>query len=192
MTSSAPGVHTIGNGNDAVVLWGLVAEFDTAAAVLHAAENVRDEGYTRFDVHSPIPIHGLDEAMGLRMTRLPWFVLLGGATGAAVALLLQWWTNGVNYPFIISSKPLFGLPANIPITFELTVLFAAIGAFVGMLAANGLPRLYHPLFKVERFRRASDDRFFVSIEAADPKFDPVATRAFLESLGGGVVEPVEA
>jgi hypothetical protein len=172
-------------------LWGYVVEFDSATAVVRAAEHVRDAGFTRFDVYSPIPIHGLDEAMGIPMTRLPWFVFLGGATGAGVALLLQWWTNAVNYPFIISAKPLFGLPANIPITFELTVLFAAIGAFVGMLVSSGLPQLYHPLFNVARFKRVTDDRFFVAVEAADPKFERAATRTFLESLGGLTVEEVE-
>lgn len=173
-------------------LFGLLAEFDTVEAVLHAAERVREAGFTRFDVHSPIPIHGLDEAMGIRMSRLPWVVAAGGAAGACSALLLQWWTNAIDYPYIISSKPFFGLPANIPVTFELTVLLASIGAVFGMLISNGLPQLYHPLFKVERFRRASNDRFFVSIEASDPRFDLERTRELLSGLGTLAVEEVEA
>ncbi len=173
-------------------LYGVLAEFATAEAVLAAAAQVRDAGFTRFDVYSPIPIHGLDEAMGIRATRLPWVVLGGGATGAAVALLLQWWTNAVNYPFIISAKPLFGLPANIPVTFELTVLFAALGAFFGMLVANRLPELYHPFFKVPRFRRVTTDTFFIGIEAADPRFDLEETRAMLEEAGGRGIVAVEA
>lgn len=172
-------------------LWGFVAEYETVPAVLAAAERVRDAGYTYFDVHTPIPIHGLDEAMGIRVSRLPWVVLGGGATGASLGLALQWWTNAVDYPFIISAKPYFGLPAAIPVTFELTVLLAAIGAFVGMLVANGLPQLYHPLFRVDRFRRATNDRFFLSVEARDPRFDPRLTRQLLEATGGRPVLEVE-
>lgn len=172
-------------------LWGLLAEFETVPAVLDAVAQVRAAGYTAFDVHTPIPIHGLDEAMGIKMSRLPWLVFAGGAAGATGGLLLQWWTNAVDYPFIISAKPFFGLPAAIPVTFELAVLLAAIAAFTGMLVANGLPQFYHPLFKVERFRRASGDRFFISVEARDPKFDAVRTRALLEAAGGAPVVEVE-
>lgn len=171
-------------------VWGLVAEFPSAEGILAAAKRTREAGFTKFDVYSPIPLHGLDEAMGISMTKLPWFVLGGGVTGASVALLLQWWTNAINYPFIISAKPFFSLPANIPIIFELTVLFAAISAFVGMLVSNGLPQFYHPLFRLERFQRVTNDRFFLGIEASDPKFEFDGTRAFLESLGGSAVESV--
>lgn len=172
-------------------LWGLLAEYETVPGVLDAATRVREAGYTHFDVHTPIPIHGLDEAMGIKVSRLPWVVFGGGAAGATAGLLLQWWTNAVDYPFIISAKPYFGLPAAIPVTFELTVLLAAIGAFAGMLVANGLPQFHHPLFRVERFRRASNDRFFISVEARDPRFDAVATRALLEASGGVPVVEVE-
>ncbi len=116
-------------------------------------------------------MHGLNDAMGIRTTRLPLVVLGGGLIGGGLALLMQWWMNGVDYKFLISGKPLFGLPANIPIFFELTVLFSALGAFLGMLAFNLLPEYHHPLFSSERFRRATQDRFFISIEARDPKFD---------------------
>lgn len=162
-------------------LFALVAEFDDVTSIKEAARRVRDAGYTRFDVHSPFPIHGIDRAMGIRATRLPWIVLASALTGLACALLLQWWTNGVDYPFRISGKPLFGLPAAIPITFEVTVLFSAFAAFFGMLVLNGLPQHHHSIFEHVRFARASDDGFFLAIEASDPRFDAVATRALLAS-----------
>ena len=172
--------------------WGLLAEFESVDALLAAAEKVRDAGFTRFDAFAPFPIHGLDEAMGIRMSRLPWLVFGGGATGAALALLMQWWMNGFDYPYVISGKPLFGLPVAIPITFELTVLLAAIGAFVGLLVANRFPELYHPVLPNDRFReRGTTDRFFVAIEATDPRFDPLATRSFLEGLDARQVEDLE-
>jgi hypothetical protein len=130
--------------------------------------------------------------MGIHRTRLPLLVAAGGATGLAGGILLQWWTNAFDYPFLISGKPLFSLPANIPVAFETTILLAALAALVGMLASNGLPQLHHPLFANRRFRRATNDRFFISVEAADPLFDLARTRAFLESLGGVRVEEVEA
>ncbi len=172
--------------------WGLLAEFESVDALLAAAERVRDAGFTRFDAHAPFPIHGLDEAMGIRMSKLPWLVAGGGAAGAAAALLLQWWTNGFDYPLVISAKPLFGLPVAIPITFELTVLFASVGAFVGLLVANRFPELYHPVLPHDRFReRGTTDRFYVAIEAADPKYDARGTRSFLESLGSTRVDELE-
>jgi hypothetical protein len=172
-------------------LYGLLAEFENVERLLEAAEKVRDAGYTRFDAHSPIPVHGLDEAMGIRSTRLPLVVLGGGASGLAAGLLLQWWTNAVDYPFMISGKPLFGLPAAIPVTFELTILLAALGAVGGLVVANGWPEFHHPLFASERFRRATSDRFFLSVEAADPRFDLTSARALLDSCGAVHVEEVE-
>jgi len=163
-------------------LFGLVAEFDDVGSVTRAARAVRDAGYERFDVYSPFPIHGIERAMGLRPTHLPWIVLALGLCGTSVALLLQWWTNAVDYPFRISGKPLFGIPANIPITFELTVLFAAFAAFFGMLVLNRLPEHHHALFELERFARASDDGFFLAIEAGDARFDAASTRNLLQSL----------
>jgi hypothetical protein len=171
--------------------WGLLAEFESVEKLLAAAEAVRKAGYTKFDAHSPIPVHGLDEAMGIRPTRLPLVVLLGGAAGCAGGVLLQWWTNAVDYPFLISGKPLFGLPAAIPVIFESTVLLAALGAVGGLFVANGWPQLFHPVLRSERFRAATDDTFFISVEAADPRFEDGATRALLESLGSRAVEEVE-
>jgi hypothetical protein len=170
--------------------WGVLAEFATVEDLLFAAREVRGEGYTRFDAHTPIPVHGLDEAMGIRATRIPWVVLGGGAAGLALALLMQWWMNAADYPFFVAGKPLFALPPAIPISFELTVLLAAVGAVAALFVANGWPELYHPLLGSRRFRRATSDRFFISIEAGDPRYDPERTPRFLEALGATAVEEV--
>ncbi len=162
---------------------GMLAEFETATALVHACMEMRDAGYSRWDAHTPFPLHGLDDAMGLRTTKLPQLVLAGGIIGGGLGLLLQYWTNAVDYPVIISGKPLFSIPANIPVMFEMTILLAAISAFVGMLAFNGLPRLHHPVFSSSNFRRASDDRFFISVESADPLFDLAKTRGLFEGAG---------
>lgn len=170
--------------------FGLLAEYDSDEALIAAAEKVRDEGYERWDCYSPFPVHGIDPAMGIKRTKLPWVVLCAGMSGTTTALLMQWWTNAVDYKFIISGKPLFPIPANIPITFELTVLFSAITAFLSMLLMNGLPRPSSPLDFVKRFARATDDRFFVVIEASDSKFDPAQTRALLDSTKPLAIEEV--
>lgn len=172
-------------------LWGMLAEFETPARLLSAANGVRDAGFTRWDCHSPFPVHGLDRAMGLRASVLPWVVMLGGVTGLGAAILMQWWMNAIDYPLIVSGKPLFSLPAQIPIAFEMTVLFAAITAFGGMFAFNALPRFHHPAFGSARFKRATADRFFIVIEAADPKFEAQGTEQLLEALGGVAVERLE-
>ena len=171
--------------------YGMLAEFPAPRELVHACEHVRDAGYKRWDAHSPFPIHGMPRAMGLKSSILPWFVLVFGLGGAASAMLLQWWTSSVDYPLVISGKPLFGLPAAIPVTFELTILFSALTTFFGMWGLNGMPRLYHPLFKNRRFLRATSDRFFIAIDANDPLFDPRQTRAFMESLGGTALEELE-
>jgi len=173
-------------------IYALLAEFETTDALLEAAEAVRDAGFARWDAHTPFVVHGLDEAMGIRSSILPYIVAIGGFTGCLVGIGLQWWTNAVDYPFLISGKPLFSLPANIPIAFEMTILFAAITALVGMLALNGLPRHHHPLFSSENFRRVTDDRFFISIDASDPLFDREKTRELLEGLNPSSLEEVEA
>jgi hypothetical protein len=171
--------------------FGYLAEFEDVESFLSAARQVRDAGYTHWDAHTPFVVHGLDEAMGIRKTILPWLVFGAGATGCAVGLGLQYWTNAVDYPFLISGKPFFSLPANIPVVFELTILFAAITAMFGMLILNGLPKLYHPVLKSKRFRRSTTDRFFISIEADDPRFDPAATRELIESLSPAAIEELE-
>jgi hypothetical protein len=184
----ATSVH---NDGESKVLYGYLVEFDKVDELLVAATRVRDEGYTRWDAHTPFVIHGLDAAMGIKKTILPYIVFVAGLTGTTAGILLQWWTNAVDYPYMISGKPMFSLPANIPVAFETTILFAAISALVGMLALNGLPRLYHPLFRSKAFKRVTDDRFFISIEAEDPIFDREATRELLESVSGQPVEEIE-
>jgi hypothetical protein len=171
--------------------FGLMAEFDAVEPFLEACEKIRDAGFKRWDAHAPYPVHGLNDAMGIKHTRLPLLVLGAGLTGGSVGMGLQWWMNSHNYPLVISGKPLFGIPANIPIVFELTILFAAITAFVGMLAMNNLPLWYHPVFTSERFKRATSDRFFIVIESRDPKFDEAKTTAMLTSVGGTSIERVE-
>ena len=172
-------------------LVGLLAEFDSVDDVVSAARAVRRAGFLRWDVHSPFPIHGIDFAMGIKPTILPWIVLIAGLTGLGGGLLLQWYTNAFNYPYFISGKPLFSLPAFIPATFELTVLFASLAGVFGMLILNRLPRLYNPLFKHERFRRVTNDRFFIYIDATDRKFNETETAQLLKEAGAVAIERVE-
>jgi mono/diheme cytochrome c family protein len=167
---------------------GVLAEFDSPESLKAAARRLRDVGFTRWDSHSPFPIHGIDRAMGLRTTRLPWLVLGGGIAGAAGALLMQWWMNAVDYPMVISGKPYFSLPANVPIVFELLVLLGAFAAVGGALALNLLPRFWHWTFSSRGFARATTDGFFISIDAADAKFDLPAVRGLLESLRAKTIE----
>ncbi|MFV2072682.1 MAG: DUF3341 domain-containing protein [Thermoanaerobaculales bacterium] len=185
-------LHATGTAAAEKVLYGYLAEFDRVDELLLAAARVRDAGYTCWDAHTPFVIHGLDAAMGIKKTVLPYIVFFAGLTGTAAGILLQWFTNAFDYPFLISGKPLFSLPANIPVAFETTILFAAAGALLGMLALNRLPQLYHPLFHSGRFKRATDDRFFISIEAADPLFEATATRALLESVSVLPIEEVRS
>ena len=176
---------------DSPRLWGLLAEYETPKQLYHAAEQVRDAGYTKWDCHSPFPVHGLDKAMGLKDTRLPWGVFLAGGAGTTAALLMQNWMNAVDYKFLVSGKPFASVPAQIPITFELTVLFAATTAFASMFVFNDLPKFFHPTFRSERFRRATDDRFFISIEADDLYFDIEQTEELLRQSGSLRVEWLE-
>lgn len=169
----------------------ILAEFETADELMSAAEKVRDEGFKRWDCHTPYPVHGLDGAMGIRPTILPWFVLGGGLTGFTGGLIMQGWMNGISYPFLISGKPFFSIPASIPVAFELTILLSAFGAFGGMLALNGLPKMFNPLFRSDRFRRATADRFFISIEARDRRFDAPANASFLREIGANAIEVIE-
>ena len=183
-------------------VWGLAAEFDSPGKVLKAASKVHEAGYRWWDCCTPFPVHGLDQAMGIRPTILPVLVFFAGLTGTSIAFALQTFTNATDwnvwamvwvtgYPYLISGKPLLSLPAFIPVMFELTILFSALGSFGMMFGFNGLPRLHHPLFRSRRFRRATDDRFFIVIEARDPSFFRARTQAFLESLDPIAVEAVE-
>ena len=172
----------------------LLAEFHSTGEVLHAAERVRDAGYVRWDAHTPFPVHGMDRAMGLRDSRLGWIVIVFALTGLTGAFAMMHWMNGVDYPIVVGDKPPGapeGLPSMVPILFELTILLSAFGAVLGMLHLNRLPRHHHPLFESDRFRSASDDRFFISIEANDPKFDADKTRLLLEGAHAAHVEVIE-
>jgi hypothetical protein len=157
-----------------------LAEFDTTPKVLHAAEKLRDAGYTKFDSHTPFPIHGMDAAMGLPDSRLGWIVLPIALTGTTAAFTMMWWMNGVDYPIVVGGKPPFSLPSMVPIMFELTVLFSSFATVFGMFHLNRLPRHHHPVFNSERFGSFSDDKFFISVEADDPKFDLEKTKKLLQ------------
>lgn len=170
--------------------WGYLAEFDSPGAILRAARETRDAGYRRFDVHTPYPVHGMDAAMGLGRSQLGWIVSAGALAGFIVAMGLQYYVNW-DYPLIHQGKPFYSWQAFLVVTFELTVLFAAFSAVLGMFAINGLPQWYHPTLKSGAFARASDNRFFISIEAADSNFDAAKTRAFLESLDPISIEELE-
>jgi len=171
-------------------LAGYLAQFRDEKVLLIACQKLKDVGYTRWDAHSPFPVHGVPQLRKFDVTIFRWLVFLGGISGAVLAILLQWYTNAVHYPFLVSGKPIFSLPANIPVTFELTVLFAGITAFLGMLLFNGLPLFFHPVFQSERFKKASVDSFFVFVDSRDEKFEEEGTRRFLESLGAIVVEEI--
>ena len=171
--------------------WGLLAEFDSSAALYAACERVRDAGYTRWDAHSPFPVHGLEHAMGLRPSRLPWLSLALALVGMGGAFGLQSWVHAVEYPLVISGKPLWSWQAFVPVTFEVTVLLGALGAVLGLLHFSRLPRHHHPLFRSERFERVTDDRFFISIEVSDPRYAEERTRKLLTDAGATCVELVE-
>jgi hypothetical protein len=172
-------------------LWGVLGEFDSAAALYRAAERVRDAGFERWDTHSPFPVHGLERAMGLERSRVPLVVLTLGLAGAVAGMGLQWWVSTRAYPLVVSGKPFFSWPAFVPIMFECGVLGGATGAVLGFLGLSRLPRHHHPLFGSKRFERVTDDRFFISIEAADPRFDKSGTVQLLERAGAVAVELVE-
>ena len=167
---------------------GLLAEFSDVQTLVAAARSVRDAGYRRTDAFSPFPIEELTEALGIRRTRLPWLVLVGGVLGGIGGYALQVWSATSAYPLNVGGRPLHSWPAFVPVTFELTILIAALSAVLGMLALNGLPRPHHPLFGVPRFEHATRDRFYLCIEAADPRFDRDQTRAFLAGLSPTVDE----
>jgi len=171
-------------------IYGLMAEFETAAQILQAVREVRQEGYEHMDAYTPYPVEGLSAELGLQRTRVPLVVLVGGLLGAAAGYFMQYWMMGVDYPLNVGGRPYHSWPAFIPITFETTVLVAALAAILGMFFLNRLPMPYHCVFHVPRFARATQDRFFLCIEAIDPKFDRLTTRQFLESLHplGDVIE----
>ena len=176
---------------DEANLYGILAEFDTPEELRDGAEQAYAHGYRRMDAYSPFPVDGLAEAVGFRRTRLPLMVLIGGILGGAGGFYLQYWISVIDYPLVVGGKAFNSWPAFIPVTFELAVLSASLTAVLGMLALNGLPKPYHPVFNVERFALASRDRFFLCIEASDPKFDLPSVKEFLQKLKPRAVHEVE-
>ena len=172
-------------------LYGLMAEFDNAEALLAAAHRAHQEGYRRMDAYSPLHVEGLSEAIGFHHTRLPLVVLIGGILGGLGGFALEYWTSVIDFPINVGGRPFNSWPSFIPVMFETTVLGAALSAVLGMLALNGLPTPYHPVFNVPRFALATRNRFFLCIEARDPKFNRDEAARFLQSLGALEVAEVE-
>lgn len=159
-----------------------MAEFDSPEEILAAAQRTSEKGYTRMDAFTPFPMEELTDALRIKRTRLPLFVLCCGIAGCLLGFFLQYWVSTNAYPLNIGGRPLNSWPQFIPITFELTILFAALGTFIGVFFRNGLPRPVHPVFNVDRFEQVSRDKFFLCIESADPKFDVKDTEEFLRTL----------
>jgi hypothetical protein len=163
-------------------IYGLLAEFESPAALISATMQVRGAGYRHMDAFSPFPLEGLAAALGFHRSRVPLITLCGGVAGGVGGYAMQYWIAAVSYPLNIGGRPYNSWPAFIPVTFELTILGAALAAVLGMLALNGLPRPYHPVFHIPSFALASRDRFFLCVESRDPQFDMTQTRVLLESL----------
>ncbi|MCA3004990.1 MAG: DUF3341 domain-containing protein [Planctomycetaceae bacterium] len=172
-------------------IFGVMAEFATPADIYHAAEKVRDAGFSDWDVYSPFPVHGIDEAMGIKRTRLPLLVAVVGLSGAVLGFGFQYWVATQGYATVVQGKPFGSWQTFVPVAFEIGVLFTAFATLLGMLIFNRLPRWHHPLMCNERFLKVSDDRFVIAIEATDPKFDPQAVRTLLQKAGATSVELVE-
>lgn len=172
-------------------LYGVMAEFESPTALLEAARRAHAAGYREMDAYSPFPIEELSEALGFRHTRLPLVVLIGGVIGCIGGYLLQYYPSVIGYPWNVGGRPFHSWPSFIPVTFETTILVAALTAVFGMLGANGLPQPYHPVFNLPRFALATRDRFFLSIKARDPLFDRQKTARFLAGLGARHVDEVE-
>ena len=166
-----------------LTIYGMMAEFDSASDLVAAARRTREEGYHKIDAYSPFPVEGLAEELGFRKNGVPLVVLIGGLLGCMSGYALQYWISAVSYPINVGGRPYNSWPAFIVVTFEMTILFAGLAAVLGMLALNGLPMPYHPVFNVPRFAFATRDRFFLIIFSSDAKYDAGATRAFLETLG---------
>jgi hypothetical protein len=172
-------------------IWGLMAEFDKPSDLVRACRVARESGYRRMDAYTPFPIEAVFEALGLHRNEMPMIVLCAGILGGLGGLSLEYWVSVVAYPLNVGGKPFFSLPAFMPVTFECAILVAAVSCVLGMLALNGLPMPYHPVFNVPSFALASRDRFFLCIEATDGKFDREGTRKFLEQFAPRSVSEVE-
>jgi hypothetical protein len=171
--------------------FGLLAEYATPADLMHAAEKIRDAGFRRWDVFSPFPVHGMNQAMGLKNSKVGWFSFCGGVSGYTVGMIMIWWMNANDYPIVVGGKPMFSPFYAFPPSYELTILFSAFGAILGMMFLNRLPKLYNPLFKSERFRKVTHDGYFLVIETIDPKYSEAETRKLLEATGSKHIEIVE-
>ena len=172
--------------------YGLIATFETPAALYHAAEKVRDAGYKNWDCITPFPVHGLDKAMGLRRSIVPRISLAGGLTGFCTGMSLIYYTDAFDYPLVVGGKPFFSPMFAFPVSYELTILFTAFATIIGMFVVNGLPMHYHPVLKHDLIRRGMDDTFFIVIEARDPRFNLANTKALLEQAGGKDIKELEA
>jgi Protein of unknown function (DUF3341) len=172
--------------------YGLIATFDSPAAVMHAAEQVRDAGYRRWDVITPFPIHGIDKAMGVGRSRVPRISLAGGITGFCTGMSMIWFMDKFDYPITVGGKPLFSPLFAFPVSYELTILFTAFATIGGMFVLNGLPMHYHPVLNYDQIRRGTDDLFFIVIEKADPRFNAENTRALLAAAGGREIGELES
>ena len=172
--------------------YGLMAEFDDVNSAVAAARKVYAEGYRRINAYSPYPVEELSEAIGFHKNWVPPIVFIGGVTGCLAGFAMIYWMNAIDYPLNVGGRPLVSLPAWIPIMFELTILFAAFSAVIGMILMNGLPRPHHPVFNLPSFARATTDRFFVCIKSDDPRYDHERTKTFLASLGAREVSDVES
>jgi hypothetical protein len=171
-------------------IYGLMAEFETVAGLRKGARRARRAGYRDMDAFAPYPVEGLATDLGLPRTRIPFIVLVGAIVGAGVGFFMQYYTMAIDYPFDVGGRPPNSWPVYIPIAFEVTILVSSLSAVLGMLFLNGLPRLHHPVFNVERFARASQDGFFLCIEATDPQFDREQTRQFLDGLQAKAITEV--
>lgn len=171
-------------------IFGVAASFDNPEDLLVAAEKAREAGYTKMDAYTPFPVHGLADAIGFRDNRVPWIIFIGGVLGAIGGYGLQYYVSVIDYPMNVGGRELNSWPQFIPVTFECTILFAALGAVFGMLALNGFPKPYDPMFNAPGFERASQDRFFLCIESDDPRFDPNDTMKFMQTLNAEQVTEV--
>jgi hypothetical protein len=171
--------------------YGILAEYESAHAIYEACKKVRDAGYQKWDACTPFPVHGLEKAMGLKASVLPWAVLVAGITGGVLMTIFMVWVAAYDYPLNIGGKPTWSLPAFVPPAFEMTILFAALTAVFGMFFLNRLPTLHHPLFNSKRFERVTDDRFFIVIETQDPQFEMTKTQKLLEDTGAVKLEILE-
>jgi hypothetical protein len=168
----------------------MLAEFENPALLLHAAEKLKEAGYKKFDCHSPFPIHGMDEAMGMKRSPLGWIVGTVAFIALASGFALEWWTSTIDYPLVISGKPFFSYQAYGPVAFAIMVLSSAFTALLGMMALNKLPMWYHQIFNSEKTAKITNDGFVVSIDTKDPNFDQTKTKSFLENIGGKNLEVI--